>query len=117
MDLDKAGQMHSEWKIRLRMAIAKQDTLDAAAIAADNRCPLGEWLHGEATGKFGRLPSFGECMEKHAAFHQEAGKVAQAINAKNFTQAKTMMEANTPYALAVNGFIIALGTLKKEASM
>jgi hypothetical protein len=117
MDLDQAGQMHSQWKITLRMAIAKQETLDASAIATDNQCPLGKWLHGEAQGKFGKLPSYGECVSKHAAFHQEAGKVAQAINAKNFTQAKTMMDANTPYVLAANGFIIALGTLKKESGL
>ena len=30
MDLNQAGQTHSEWKIKLRMAIAKQEALDAA---------------------------------------------------------------------------------------
>lgn len=116
MDLAQAGQAHSEWKIKLRMAIAKQDTLDATVISADNQCLLGKWLHGEARGKFSSLPSYAECVSKHAIFHQEAGKVAQAINAKNFTQAKAMMEANTPYALAANNFIISLGILKKEVS-
>ena len=42
MDLDQAGQMHSEWKIKLRMAIAKQETLDAASISTDNQCALRE---------------------------------------------------------------------------
>jgi hypothetical protein len=117
MDLNQAGQTHSEWKIKLRMAIAKQETLDAAVIAADNQCLFGKWLHGEAKVKYGKLPAYADCASKHAAFHQEAGKVAQTINAKDFTQAKSMMDANTPYALAANGFIIALGLLKKESGL
>jgi methyl-accepting chemotaxis protein len=117
MDLAQAGQMHSEWKIKLRMAIAKQETLDANAILTDDECPLGKWLHGEAKAKFSGLPSFSECVERHAAFHREAGKVAQTINAKDFAQAKTMMDANTPYALAANNFIISLGQLKQQARL
>jgi hypothetical protein len=117
MDLSQAGQMHNEWKVKLRMAIAKQEPVDAFVISADHQCPLGKWLHGEAKGKFGCLPSYASCVSKHAAFHQEAGKVAQTINAKNFTQAKAMMDANTPYVIAANELIIAIGTLKKEASL
>lgn len=117
MDLNQAGQAHSEWKIKLRMAIAKKESLDAAALSAENQCAFGQWLLGEAKGKYGMLPAYADCVSKHAAFHQEAGKVAQTINAGNFTQAKSMMDANTPYALAANGFIIALGTLKKESGL
>jgi methyl-accepting chemotaxis protein len=117
MDLSQAGQMHSEWKIKFRMAIAKQETLDAANISSDRECPLGKWLHGEAKGKFDGLPAYADCVIRHATFHQEAGKVAQTINAKNFSQAKTMMNANTPYALAANNFIISLGMMKKEAGL
>jgi methyl-accepting chemotaxis protein len=117
MDLDQAGQAHSDWKIKLRMAIAKKEALDAAAITAENQCAFGQWLLGEAKGKYGKLPAYADCVSKHAAFHHEAGKVAQTINSGNYGQAKTMMDANTPYALAANGFIIALGTLKKEAGL
>jgi hypothetical protein len=117
MDLDQAGQVHNEWKVKLRMAIAKEEPLDAAEISADNRCSLGKWLHGEAKRQFGGLTSYAECLSKHAAFHQEAEKVAQNINAKNFAQAKAMLAANTPYALAANNFIIALGLLRKEAGL
>jgi len=117
MDFELARQAHNEWKIKLRTAIAKQEHLDAASISSDNRCQLGEWLHGEAKVKYGKLASYADCVSKHAAFHQEAGKVAQTINLKNYAQAKTMMDANTPYALAANAFIIAMGVLKKEAGL
>ena len=117
MNLGLAGQAHNEWKIKLRMAIAKQEQVDATSISSDNRCQLGEWLRGEAKVKYGGLASYADCVSKHAAFHQEAGKVAQAINLKNYAQAKSMMDASTPYALAANAFIIALGMLKKEAGL
>jgi hypothetical protein len=117
MDLELAWRVHNEWKIKLRIAIAKQEQVDSSSISADNRCQLGEWLHGEAKLKYGKLTFYSDCVSKHSAFHQEAGKVAQAINSKNYALAKTMMEANTPYALAANAFVIAIGTLKKDANL
>ena len=53
MDLDVASQAHAQWKVKLRMAIGKQETLDAASISADNCWPLGKSLHGEARGHYG----------------------------------------------------------------
>ena len=46
------------------------------------RCELGTWLHGKAKSQIGHLASYVECVQKHAAFHVEAGKVAAIINAK-----------------------------------
>jgi len=48
MDLNQAGTAHAEWKVKLRMAIAKQEQLDAVTIGTDNACALGKWLHGAA---------------------------------------------------------------------
>jgi methyl-accepting chemotaxis protein len=113
MDLDVASTAHSEWKVKLRLAIAKQEKLDAATIALDNCCPLGKWLHGEAKGLFTSLPAYKDCMAKHAVFHREAGKVALMINAGNFGAASKMLEAGTPYALASTSVGSAILGLKK----
>jgi len=97
MDIDNALAKHSEWKVKLRSAILKQETLDAATISKDNRCELGKWLHGEAKIKFAELTSYSECLAKHAAFHTEAGKVASAINSKKYSEAETMLNTGASY--------------------
>lgn len=117
MDLDSAIGKHAEWKMKFRNAISKQETMDAATISKDNCCELGKWLHGEAKAKFGRLASHAECLQRHAEFHAEAGKVATAINARNFTEASDMINGATNYAKASSSVGVAIMRLKKEAGL
>ncbi len=117
MNLDDAVKKHADWKVKLRMAISKKETLDAATITRDDCCDLGKWLHGEGKVKFGRLTSYADCIAKHKAFHSNAGKVATAINAKKYDEAMGMIDMNTPYAEASTVAIRAIFQLKKEASL
>jgi len=117
MDLESAIGKHAEWKMKFRNAISKQETMDAATISKDNCCELGKWLHGEAKTKFSRLASHAECLQKHAAFHVEAGKVASTINAKKYTEAEAMLGSGTPYASASSSVGVAIMHLKKEAGL
>jgi len=117
MDLDHAIQKHSEWKIKFRSAISKQETMDAANVSKDACCDFGKWLFGEAKAKFGTLDSYSECVSKHAAFHVEAGKVAAAINHKKYAEAEKMLGTNTPYLSASTAVAGAILKLKKEARL
>jgi len=116
MDLDKAGHAHAEWKVKLRVAISKQEKLDAATIAKDNCCPLGQWLHGDAKSRYGSHPAYRDCVPKHAAFHREAGAVALAINAQEYARATGMLEAGTAYAAASSAVGSSILGLKKAAA-
>jgi hypothetical protein len=117
MDLNNAIAAHSEWKTKFRLAIQKKEQLDAASISLDNKCPLGQWLHGDANGQYARLASYGGCLAKHAEFHRCAGTVAKAINAGNYTEAEAMLASGTPYAAASNAVGIAIMSLRKEAGI
>ena len=117
MDLNNAIEKHAEWKMKFRSAISKQEMMDASTISKDNCCELGKWLHGEAKTKFSSLGSHSACVSKHAAFHIEAGKVAQAINAKKFSEAEGMLNAGTPYASASSAVGVAIMQLKKDAKL
>jgi len=117
MDLNQAGAAHAEWKVKLRMAIAKQEQLDAATIGTDNACALGKWLHGAAKAQYSGLRTFGDCVAKHAAFHREAGAVARCINARDYAKAETMLGGGTPYAAASSAVGSAILGLKKEAAL
>jgi hypothetical protein len=117
MDLNNAMQKHTEWKIKLRSAISKQETLDVATISRDNCCEFGIWLHGEAKMKFNRLASYTDCVTKHASFHVAAGKVAATINSKKYTEAEAMLGVGSTYTTASSAVGVAIMRLKKEASI
>jgi hypothetical protein len=115
MDLEGAIQKHTEWKRKFRTAMTQHLEMDPAIIAKDNYCELGKWLHGEAKTKFGNLSSLADCVSRHAAFHVEAGKVAQAINAKKYVEAENMLGNGTPYTNAIDEVAGAIMKLKNEA--
>lgn len=117
MNLDTAIAAHAEWKIKLRSAIQKTEQLDAASISLDNKCPLGQWLHGEAKGRYARLASYGKCVAHHAEFHKCAGKVALKINAGRYQEAEAMLSSGTPYSEASNAVALAIMGLRKEANL
>ena len=117
MDLDKAAAAHGEWKLKFRAAIQQKAQLDAQAIGKDHVCPLGQWLHGAAKAKYAGMKSYAVCVEKHAAFHKEAGKVAVAINAGKYADAEAMIGGGTAYTAASSAVGGAVLGLRKEASL
>lgn len=114
MNLESAIQKHTDWKIKFRTAISKQEQMDAVTIGKDDCCELGKWLHGEGRNQCSNLASYATALSKHAAFHVEAGKVASTINAKKYTEAEAMLVSGSAF-IAVSGEVgVALMRLKKE---
>ena len=117
MDVNSTIHTHAQWKTKLRAAIIKQEQMDVRTLAKDDCCELGIWLHGEAKAKFRRLASHADCVRKHAAFHVEVAKVAEAVNAKKFTQAEEMLKTGSPYALISGELSVAFLHLSKDAGL
>lgn len=115
MNLDDAIAAHAEWKMKLRFAIQRKEQLDVSIISLDNKCPFGQWLHGDAKTKYGKLAGYTTCVAKHSEFHRCAGNVAQTINAGKYTEAKAMMGNDTPFAAASSDVGVAIIRLRKEA--
>lgn len=114
MDLTEAEAIHRDWKIKLRNALINRESLDESTIAADNCCTLGKWLHGEARNRFDKRKSYQDCLAKHQQFHNCAGKVARAINAKRYDEAEAMLAASTEYMFASVELLEAISVLKTE---
>ena len=117
MDLEATIRRHAEWKMKFRSAMAQHQTLDPVIIAKDNYCELGKWLHGEGKAKFGNLHTHADCVSIHAAFHAEAGKVAQTINAKDYVEAENMLGNGTRYTNAADEVAAAIMKLKDDAKL
>jgi len=117
MNLDEAVQKHAEWKLKFRGAINKQEQMDAATIRRDDCCQVGEWLYGDGKKTCGSKPEFQRAVDKHKAFHIEAGKVAGLINSGKYAEAEAALGAGTSYASASNEVGVALIALKKAAAL
>ncbi|MDP2904512.1 MAG: methyl-accepting chemotaxis protein [Methylovulum sp.] len=116
-DLDKALHKHAEWKVKFRTAIAHHEKMDVATISKDNCCEFGKWLHGDTKQQLGHLESFSECLAKHAAFHIEAGKVAQAINDNRLNDAHAMLSNESGFIDASGAVGVAIMRLKKDVAL
>ena len=117
MDLNNAVQKHAEWKVKLRSAISKHEQMDVTTLARDDCCELGQWLHGDAKTRFGKLGAHLDCVHKHQVFHHEVAKVAIAVNAGRYTLAEDMLSAATPFAKASVALSVAFLQLRKTADV
>jgi hypothetical protein len=117
MDLQEAIRTHSDWKTKLRCAIAAKSTLDVDTISRDDCCLWGKWLHGESRPMYGPLSSHITFVKKHAAFHKEAAKIASNINAKRYVEEEKMLEIGGAYATASDEVVFAIRALKREAKL
>jgi hypothetical protein len=114
MDLNAAIQKHAEWKFKFHNAIFSGESIDAAAVAKDNNCEMGKWLHGEGQALYKAKTTFAQCLANHAAFHMEAGKVAAAINAKKKDEAEKMLAAGSAFVAASKKVSLSIVELKNE---
>ena len=117
MDLNNAVQKHAEWKIKLRSAISKHQQMDVATLSRDDCCELGEWLHGDAKMRFGKLGAHADCVHKHQVFHQEVAKVATAVNAGRYVHAEALLGAGSGFVKASSALSVAFMQLRKTAEV
>jgi aerotaxis receptor len=112
-DLDQAVAAHLQWKTKLRNAIDRGETLDADTVCRDDRCPLGQWLHGEGRRRWGHVPEFTTLLERHADFHRTVGAVARQVNAGHRDAAGRAMEGGSAFARATQATVMAIKALQR----
>jgi Chemoreceptor zinc-binding domain len=101
-EIDKAIGAHGMWKARLKIAIdsGKLDTpLDT--IRADNKCAFGEWLYGHSISPAAKAaPQYPRVRDLHAAFHQQAARVAEAASTGDKASALKLLALQGDYSKA-----------------
>ena len=114
MNFEEAITAHSQWKIRLQGVIAGtvKDLPDPQVVGVDNKCPLGQWIHGEAKA-FAKLPEYGELVKEHAEFHRCAAEVLRTFAAGQADLAKTMVDTGDFHAVSLRT-INAIRHLRKK---
>lgn len=110
-DFGAAVAKHLEWKTRLRNAAQRGETLDAATIARDDCCPLGQWLHGPGR-QWGTRPQFTQLLQRHAAFHQAAGQVAQLVNRGAMDEAQRQLHNGSDFSESTQQVLLSIKALQ-----
>ena len=113
LDFDKVIAAHAQWKTKFRAAITRQEQLNAAEIARDDRCELGRWIHACDAAKFGNNGLFSALVADHKQFHRCAGDVAHSINQQNYRRAEEMIAPGSKFSDASNVVIATLGRMKR----
>jgi hypothetical protein len=117
VNLIQAYTQDKELKDRFLEAINSQAQIDAGIIGKQDRCVLGNWLHGEAERKCQFFKTYKPALEAHAAFHVQAAKVAKLINGREYDDARAALADGSAFAKALLILGMALAKLKAEAKM
>lgn len=90
--LRAAVNAHGAWKVKLLGAIHAGDrSFDISVVRRDDRCALGQWLHGEGA-RYSSDPHFDEVRRLHAAFHKEVAGILGEVYAGNDRAARAALE-------------------------
>ena len=116
MNFDDAITAHSQWKIRLQGVIngSNKEVLDPQVIAQDDRCAMGQWIHGEARRQYGSLPEFAALVKQHAEFHQHAAEVLRMVLQGQADKARACLETGGSFTESSIRTITAIRQLRRK---
>jgi hypothetical protein len=94
LDIETAKFAHENWKLRLLAYLEGKSTesFSPEVICFDDRCDLGQWIHGQGKARLGQFPGFTALMGHHKMFHYAASNVVSLQNAGHPTEARHMLE-------------------------
>ena len=86
---------HVMWKQRLTAFLAGEstETLDPDAMQRDDRCALGQWIHGPGAA-MSQLSRYEEVRTLHAQFHQYAAEVARLHINGHTAEAEVLLQGD-----------------------
>ena len=93
--LDVKSEMvgHENWKLRLKLYLDGQSSekFTPEVVCHDNRCHLGQWIHGPGQEAMGKFPGFSALMRHHQMFHYVASNVVALDEAGKKVEARHML--------------------------
>jgi hypothetical protein len=113
-DLQTFLSAHLNWKARLRDAVRLAEKFDVETVRKDDCCPLGQWLHGKGRTQWGHLPGLTRLLDEHAAFHREAGRVAEVANRGDEAGVQRLLGTGSAFSRATQGTVMALKGFELE---
>jgi hypothetical protein len=107
--IERAISAHGVFKFKLsHMVEAATSEMTPITVAADDQCPVGEWLRYALDDSVRGTAHYAKVRELHATFHQAAGEVASLAAARRRTEALEAMELTSTFKRASDQLIAAL---------
>ncbi len=96
LDIQTAMIAHENWKLRLQAYLEGTSTeqFSPEVICFDNRCDLGQWIHGKGQAHLGNFAGFTSLLEHHKMFHYAASNVVALSQAGKEVEAHKMLEGS-----------------------
>lgn len=114
MNFQEAITAHTQWKMKLASYIAKPDhSLNASELGMDNKCLLGQWLHGEGH-KHSSLPEFSRLVSDRARFRKAASEVVKKADAGHRVAEEIALGAQSEFAAASAAVVKSLMEMKSK---
>jgi hypothetical protein len=108
---------HSEWKARLRNAVATgKSDFEVATVRRDDKCEFGSWLHQSIDSQQRRGPHYATVKDLHAKFHVEAARVLGLALAGHRSDAEAALEYGAAFAVLSGELTSELVRWRKEAA-
>ncbi|MFZ0804445.1 MAG: CZB domain-containing protein [Terriglobales bacterium] len=115
MNFDQAIGAHSEWKHKLSAYLVKHDgSLKVQDISPDNKCPLGQWIHGEGA-KYANMAEYSTLKSEHARFHLATAEVIRKADSGQSVTEETAIGAKSKFAEASSAVVTAIMAMKAHA--
>ncbi len=98
LDIKTAMMAHENWKLRLQAYLegSSSEQFSPEVICFDNRCDLGQWIHGKGQAHLGKFSGFTALLEHHKMFHYAASNVVAMSLAGKKAEAHKMLHG--PFA-------------------
>jgi len=114
MNFDDAVAAHSEWKRKLNSYLQKPDhSLNAAEVAADDRCVLGQWIKGEGR-TYSSAPEFAKLTTEHTRFHKAAADIVNKVDRGQDVSAELVLGGGSEFGRASSAVVLAIIDMKKK---
>jgi len=115
MDFDQAIAAHSAWKTKLKAYLNKPDgSLKPADIQSDRKCPLGQWIHGEAAQWIGNA-AYSELKMQHARFHAAAAALVRKADAGQPVSEELALGSESDFTKTTSAVVAAIVRMRDEA--
>jgi hypothetical protein len=104
LDIQTAMLAHENWKLRLMAYLegTSSEKFCPETICFDNRCDLGQWIHGKGQAQLGNFSGFTSLLEHHKMFHYAASNVVALSQVGKDVEAHKMLEGSfTAFSKAV----------------
>ena len=116
MDFDQAIAAHSSWKRKLVNYLVKHDgSIKPHDVSVDNKCPLGQWIHGEGV-QYSNSPEYATLKSEHARFHKATAEVVRKANSGQPVSEETALGSKSEFTTASSAVVSAIVQMKAHAA-